>query len=651
MRKLVAVALLDGRRFGIGLVSAALVAGLLPSLASGLGEPVPAATILAGVFLLVGATCGGYFGTDFAEGRSSFFFARPLPTWALIGGRAAALVALAGAAFLAFMASSWVSSTDLNGWTPWILERRHAYALGIAWSGSLFLSLGIAARARGPRGRSGIRDAVVIPLRLGASLAAFLLMFGLFADLILRAYFERFRPIELFLWSWAIASLVASFVAIAAGRTERLRIARFQILVMAVHFVLVSVAVIAAWSYVLHPDADAIVEVRYPTWGSPDGRTAFLSARVNRGDEKSFHPIYVLDLASGQATRLNSDRYAGPWTSADGSSVVWSEATPFFFRPLWRLLGGETTFRVRRASGEVSPLPMPRNAPDFRSASDLTWGDGVVNWVLPSPDGDVFAILWAGHLTFTSRSRGELSGLDLDLGPSRRMSFRTAVFMPTGELRTAIMRRDALGEQTLDFVDIEPRSGVQKLLFSLRANTVARIQFDASGSRALVTSGTSPGRGAVILLVHLMGTPEANAARELVKEVYFPGATFISDGRIVASGAGALAGDTNFLTIFSPEGEPVLKASVDVGFSPALGGEMFPGVMAVSIIGKGASFIDLNTGKLLRSLPNLRHLGNFFGSSPEGSAAARLLLSMDGKLYELPSVDAEPRLLLPLPRQ
>jgi hypothetical protein len=232
------------------------------------------------------------------------------------------------------------------------------------------------------------------------------------------------------------------------------------------------------------------------------------------------------------------------------------------------------------------------------------------------------------------------------------MYLRQAVFLPTGDLRTAFVHRPEGGEQSLDFMDVEPRSGARKLLLSVKASLVARIQFDADGARALITTGSSPGRGASVLLAHLDGREAARATSTLVNEVYSPSAAFISDGRIVASGAAAMRQwDTNFLTVFSPDGEPVLKAPVDVGFRPTLAGEMFPGVMGVSILDKGASFIDLTTGKLVRSFPNLRHLGNFYGSPPEGTAGARLLLSTDGKLYELPSLNAEPRLLLPVARQ
>ncbi len=651
MKKILAVALLDWRRLAFGLVPAALIAGLIPSLSDGIGEPIPVASVLVALFLLVGAACGGYFGTDFAEGRSSFFFARPLPTRALITGRATALLVLAGVAFLAFMASNWISSTEAN-WTAWILEKRHAYALVVAWSVSLFVSLGIAARARDSRGRSGMRDAIVIPLRLSASIAAFFLMFGLFADLVLRAYAESFRPIELFLWSWAIASLVASFVAIASGRTERLRIARLQSLVMGVHFVLVSLVVASAWSYVLHPGPEAIEKV--VAWGSAsaDGRTALVATVVNRGDGKTPVPIFVLDIASGQAVRLNADKHDGPWASADGSTVVWSEATPFFFRPLWRRLGGETTFRVRSASGEIRPLPMPSQAPDYRTARDLSRYGGVINWVLPSPDGDTFAILWDRHLTFTSHTRGELSDTPFG-GGDRPFVRRTALFRRSGDFRIAVGRRDAAGTQSLEFVDIEPKSGALKVLFSMKAENLGLVLFDSTGDRALVTSGYQPGRVGSILLVDLSGSPGEVKTTTLPGEVFFPTARFMTDGGIVVSGRSALAAPyETSLTVLSPDGKPVLSIPTPLGYSGYMGAEMFPGVVAMT---SGApevatTLVDTITGKILRRIPGLRSQNALMGSPPPGSATARLLHSADGKLYEMPSLDAAPRLLLPLTR-
>ena len=76
---------------------------------------------------------------------------------------------------------------------------------------------------------------------------------------------------------------------------------------------------------------------------------------------------------------------------------------------------------------------------------------------------------------------------------------------------------------------------------------------------------------------------------------------------------------------------------------------MFPGVLGVSTTGftEELSLIDIESGAIMRRLPGFHSPGNAWNSPPAGSPAARLLQSSDGKLYELPSLTAEPRQLLP----
>ncbi len=653
MNKALAVALLDIRRLAFGLLSAALVAGLIPALASGLGVKVSVALILGWAFVLVGAVTGGTFGNDFSDGRSSFFFARPLGTGVLIAGRFAALLALTAGAFFSFMASYWLSTSDRAGWTPWVLTQTHDKVLLSAWAVSLFISLSAAARGRGVRVENGLRLMLLIPVRIGLSMGAFLLLFGLFADLILRAYRNDFRPIEYFILSWVAASFVASCLAMAGGRTERGRIQRFQGRVMAAHFALVSVVVAAAWIYVLHPGVDAIERVEGNSWGSPDGRTAYAVARVDRGDGTTFKPVFVVDIASGQAERLNADSYQGPWLSEDGGTMVWSEATPFFFRPLWRHMGGATTYRVKTSSGQITPLPMPNKLPDYTSVRDLS-NFGAVDEVLPSPDGDVFAIEWDRHLTFTSRSRGELSDVDQRkdrANVARAINLREAVFRPSGELRAARVVRDTAGAQDLTFLDVDPKSGSMKTVASVPVEGPVRVQFDGAGARALLTSVTQPGRGAFISLVDLSGAASEARPTILVKDVFFPGAIFLADGRIAVSNGGSVgAWQKRTLAIFSPTGQPVLDIPLGSGTPPRLDREIFPGVLAVrtEMLKEDLSLIDTSTGAVIRRIPNMSSPAWFLRNTvPAGTPAARLLLSSDGKLYELPSVNAEPRLLLP----
>lgn len=653
MSKVLAVALLDIRRLAFGLVSGALVAGLIPALASGLGGKVEIGAIVAVALFVVGLAAGGTFGNDFSDGKSSFFFARPLGSGVLIAGRFAALLALAAAAFFSFMASFWLSTSDRSTWTLSVLTRSHAEALLIAWALSLFVSLAAAARGRGVRVEGGLRAMVMIPVRLVLSMSAFLLVFGLFADLVVRAYFNDFTPIRVFGLSWVAASFLASCLAISAGRTERGRISLFQGRVMAAHFALVSLVVAWAWIYVLHPGVNAIQRVDHETWGSPEGRTAFVHAVVDRGDGMTFRPVYILDIVAREARRLDADAYQGPWVSADGGTTVWSEATPFFFRPLWRRLGGTTSYRVKLSSGQVTTLPMPKELPDYRSVRDLS-NFGAIDWVVPAPDGDVFAIQWGRHVTFTSRSRGEMADIDEwkgRAGLSRGINLREAVFLPSGDLRATRVTRDAAGGQSLIFVDIDPRSGSMKAVASLPVDGPLRVQFDGKAARALLTSVTQPGRGAFISLIDLSGAPGAARPAVLLKDVLFPSAIFLADGRIAAVTGGSVgAWQSRALKIFSPAGQALLDIPIGDGPAPRLGLEIFPGIIGVGMtrFSEELSLIDTSSGAVVRSIPKMSSPGWFLRTTtPPGTEAARLLLSSDGKLYELPSVTAEPRLLLP----
>ncbi len=650
MRKVIAVALLDIRRLGFGMASTALVAGLLPSLASGLGAPVPPQVIFNLVVALVALAAGGYFGADFAEGRSSFFFARPLSTPALIAGRVIAVLSLAVAAFFCVGGSYWLSSRGREDFEPWFVTKTHAEVLANFWALALFFALGIAARGRRSAPAGGLRAAILIPLRLFGTFSIFILVFGLFADLVMRAYYMDSGPIRVMVESWVVAAFIASLAGIAAGRTEPLRISRFQSGVMLGHFVLVTLVTIAAWTWVLHPGPEAIQRIEGSSFGSTDGQAAFVQASVDRGDRRTFRPVFILDIASGQARRLNADAFHGPWTSADGASLVWSEATPFFFRPLWRFVGGSTTFRVRRASGEVSVLPMPRDMPDYTKAPDLSRFGGSVNRVLPSPEGDLFAILWDRHLTFTSRAHGQLSDVNLGSGVP---FVRAMAFLPSGALRAAITRlapSPNLETPNFELVDIDPRSGSMKMVASARLENPSSVRFDATASRVLVTSVAQNNRAASITLLDLNGGSEPRSI-VLLKEVFSPAAMFLADGRIaIASGGKIGEWEMRTLRVLSPGGQPVRDIPIGGGGHVGLGNEMFPGTLTVrtSLFTNEMSLIDATSGAVLRKLSGYSTLPYYFVSPPPpGTAAARLLQSADGKLYELPSPTAEPRLLLP----
>lgn len=654
MRETLAVALLDFRRLGSILVSLGLMAGLGPALITGLGGSIPVGSQLAVVFLMVGVAAGGTFGSDFAEGRGSFFFARPLTSVSLIAGRLAGLGALAAITFAAYMASFWLSSSEAARFEPTVLHLGHARFLCVGWVLSLFGSLAVAVHARGQGPARRLRDIFGSGLRMLAILAAFLVTFGLFTDLIVRAYFGSTAPVRAFLWSWVAVCLGASCAAIIAGRSERLRIARFLGGVMGAYLALASTVVLAAWTYILHPGPGAIRAVAPGIVVSPDGLHAFVAATVDRGDPTTFRPVFHVDLTSNQIARFNADPNQGPWFSAEGRVTAWSEATPFFFRPFLRFATGATSYRMRMGGG-VEPMPMPRDLAQSASSSDLVFR-GFASHVLPSFTGDVFAIEWKGHLTFTSRTGAELS--DLDLG-AEQSHLAASAFLPSGELRAAIVRRGASIDQ-LDLVDIQPESGATKLVGSVKVSRSVDVRFDATATHALLQARTLPRRMTVTLL-SFGARPEALSSVVLIADAFNPTPVFLSGGRI-----GLLAGGGRSLRILGMTGELLHETPIEQRTEAQLAGEMFPGIVAimappsrelrlsdtadggVAVPGWDLLLFDTAGGGLVRHLHGTRSVLNASDATPPpaGSPGARLMWR-EQQLYSLAAPGAEPRQILP----
>jgi hypothetical protein len=188
--------------------------------------------VLAVAFIVVGVAAGGTFGYDFAEGRGSFFLARPLPAFTLVAGRILSGLLLAAGTFVSVMAAHWVSTSDAATFHFLVLSRTHAYALAIAWTMGLYLGLAAATQARSEEGPRSIAAVAAVVIRVTVILAVTMLVFGLFADLVLRAYLAQ-GPARLFFGSFVWGAFAASVAGIMAGRTDRLRIARIQNTVMA----------------------------------------------------------------------------------------------------------------------------------------------------------------------------------------------------------------------------------------------------------------------------------------------------------------------------------------------------------------------------------------------------------------------------------
>jgi hypothetical protein len=174
------------------------------------------------------------------------------------------------------------------------------------------------------------------------------------------------------------------------------------------------------------------------------------------------------------------------------------------------------------------------------------------------------------------------------------------------------------------------------------------LRLDAKAERALLNSSTRGGRTS-ISLIDLKGAPETAPVTVLVTDGINPAARFLADGSIAAT---TNAHDGGMVRIYSAAGRQLME--LPQPGSALISGEMFPGVLAVTLAGPGIEnlgLIEIATGATVRRIPGVfSPLALSASTPPPGTPAARLLQSRDGRLYELPTITAEPRLLLPISR-
>ena len=629
VRKALAVAVLDFRRLWMIAGATGVALGIIPALARGVGVQLQPMNTFPWTFAIAAAVAGITFGSDFAEGKPSFFFARPLSTPALFAGRVAAMGGLCAAAWLGFIASYWLSGRQslIESLLP--ITTQHVQIAAAVWVGALFFALFAATHTRQVL-KGGFVALVMGGVRMAASVVATALMFGLFLDLATRAHVSS-MPMKLLGGSYAVAAFLSSWVAVEMGRTDRLRIIRVLSVGTYLHAALACGVVLGAWIYILHPGPAAIICLTY-AFSAPDGRVAYVSTRVNRGDPATFRPVFSVDLVSGEAQRSTAEWFSMRH-SRDGGTKVWNEETPLAFRYVRGLFTRSSGFRYRTAFGDAKPFELPGGVVDFdRRSLQFPSID-----ILPASSGDLFAVRWYErglNIAFMSPSRGQLSAINL---PSTPGVFHTWAFLASGQLRAATYKASV----GLQFVDIDPATGSLKTVGAATYRVFPNTLFDASASRALMVSGEA---GGTVSLLQLEGSAQA-PPRTLATGTATFDASFLGDGRVAVI---VRQPPTAELRLFSPDGTPEFSLPLGDGFS-RLGGEMFVNVVAVTTLLSGRSevlLIDTTSGKILRRAAGFHAISSQAAPPPPGSPGARLLMSVDNKLFLLPSVTEEPRLLL-----
>ena len=314
---------------------AAAVAGLLPFLAPLFPDLAPgdvpqARAILATVFALsFGIGTAAVLGStvlvrDLVERRAGFYFARPLPSLAIWGGKILAALLLAAGAGLLSSIPAWIASPGvpmLPGAGPGSLSTLLATfsVAGVVFGGLLFVvallhAVTLAVRSRSPWLVIDVVLLVVCSLVVGRS-AASLLREGL--------------PIAYVgLAGWGLpalllALLVAGALSVSAGRTDLRRAHGVQSLALwgAVVPLTITAALWTLW--LVSPTPGDLVAIRRVTAARSGDWLGVAGPARHRGKTAR---SFLWNRRTGAFVRLsgNAGRGTLPEFSPDGRTAIWA---------------------------------------------------------------------------------------------------------------------------------------------------------------------------------------------------------------------------------------------------------------------------------------------------------------------------------------
>lgn len=564
------------------LMVGALVLGLLPYAAVLLPgeigqtmarERLQIAAILAAVASAVTALFlgGSVIARDLAERRLSFYFARPIPNWAIWGGKMAAAAALSLATGALILLPALLTGTPelaappLYAWLglaialafPTLLGLAHAVSVSIRTRSPWLLLdlaglLGVTAivlAARDPLVKAGIPG-------LHASRGSILLG----SDFALAALF-------------AVATLVAGARQVSVGRTDPRRGHK----ALSLTFWSLALAVALLFSgfsrWVLDVEVKDLREIRIVV-AARQGNWVLASGPAQQ--RPGFQPNFLFDTASGRSLRIDAKLPFQFWSpfSSDGRRALWLKPEGrFLYRLEW--------------------LDLTRS--DSRPVSTSLSFAGAPQDIALSPDGSRIAFIEnGGHRLLVHE-------------------------LPQGRLLAAeALRRSVYFGQELRFPATD-RVQVFQMSFSTGECTVVELDLATRRSQEVACPGShwnGPGRGIPIPYVALQ--PWQSHALAGGRTVRFsPGK---AGGSLILGGSGP--GQTRRLHFPQAEsfvlgGQPAPDELVVLVRGPVIGMPMIPRDFTTYLV-------DLTDGEA-------RPLGKALApvleaeSAPAGSPATRLL--------------------------
>lgn len=627
---------------------AAAVAGLLPFLAPlfpniAKGDVPQARAILAMVFLVsFGIGTAVVLGStilvrDFAERRASFYFARPLPSLAIWGGKILAAFLLAsGAAFLCGL-PAWIASPGI-GVLPALFAGPVSPtvaafgAAGALFGGLLFLVVLFHAAAVAIRSRS---PWLVVDIAL-------LVVGGIAARRLWLVLARVQAPIASEFPNWSVpvlltALILSGAVQVSVGRTDLKRGHGAQSLVL--WGILGSFLLVLggfAW-WVDSARAADLASIDGGVMVAPRGPWVVVGGPLRAGRGEG---LFLFDTTGDRSLRIRS---GGAVFSAGGTRTAWGEERLGFFE------------KGRKAGLFVA---------DLDSARVVETGLECSVWcrIALSPSGSRLAVLdgetIAAYEISDAANPKQLAAIRVEAA-SRSFAFvndDTVRVFP--QIFNVTTRKD-VSPRELEIEELSLLSKKSLVTGRFERDSLPYLRLSAEG-RYLV--GTREKR----LTLHDGRTGALLAA--LAENLRSPQVRFLTGDRIAVAG---IAGESARLLFFEGEkgwGAPSLFVELGPARRVVLGGEIAPGRVALSLLpfeenlpasrrAVKLAFVDVSTGLVSPGPDGLVPADRFsWWVSPvlppvdSGLPSPTLFLDSEGRLIRLDAATGERKQILPKPR-
>ncbi len=536
-----------------------------------------AAFSLAAIVTLVLSVVLGssVFARDLAERRLGFYFARPLPGWALWAGKLVAAVILALAAGILVLVPSVAAGghMDLGGswWLGGLLPGDVGELVPFLILGVLSLLLAAHTLSTMVRARSPW-----LLLDLLAALAVAAAFQACRGSLLSEGAVEAFnRGATLFFLAIFFSALLASAVQVIRGRTDLRRGHRLLSLTLwgCLGIASAAFAGYAGWVLRVEPEdltqLDRIVPAPAGTWIGLAGGTS--------GRGRLYRPAFLFDAASGRFLRIRNAGYDyywwhQPFFSADGRRAVWLDHHTHAVQSL----------DLARPGAE--PVSLPVVYPDLP------------RYIVMSPGGTRIAALRDDRLTVDDLSAGRL----LASVPTRFDYGDRAVFVDEQRLRIYRTSRDPAsalsGRRHLEILELD--------VDARRLRTLGRLAYGGGlwsmspdGEHILLRENHKEAR--------LVDVGTGRTLTSIAAEPLLVAEDFLADGRIVLVSRDPSRQRTT-LTVLDRDGTERSRA-VFAASRLLLGGQPLPGSLVVATSRVRGSYtsqrwtswlVDLATGRV-----------------------------------------------------